>query len=626
MVCPICGNANEGNRFCTRCGAEVSAPLRPPPLTYSTSPTSSRVSSNTAEGALTGQTLDQRYRLESVLGLGGMGRVYYASRVLIGDKVAVKVLHPDRVKDPQAVDRFRREAQAAARIRHPNVVSVYDFGVSREGLVYLVMELAEGISLRQLIERDGTLKADHATEIIRQACAALDEAHRQGVVHRDIKPENILVQTRPEGLHVKVIDFGIAALRDITTSKLTRTGAIVGTPHYMSPEHCSGERLDGRSDLYSLGIVLYEMLTGVPPFDSPTPTAIVVQQVNQVPPSMRAINPDISPEVEAVVLHVLKKQRDERPQTAVEMARELTEAVKRQHTVLPTPSEIPQHAREATPDSGPVELAAAGPAVSESSTLDGDRQLGEESPQSGSGRRLLTLFAGALLLMMIVGATSVWWYRRNAGSEKVASTSDLAGSSQDPTAGASPAVTTVPKAEASPSPGPGVKQGAPASGNAWSLIADQTRDVADATNALGAVNQRLTVINPGGQLALEYREGQFFGDGNGTDLWVYGPDQKQVSYEIFVRDDPSAQWQRIDVNRKGFPQQAVGHDLGHHGLRRGRQVMIRNTGNSDLRIDAVTAVYKDKAGSERVAVIHNRKPQQAKPQPSKKATAKKRKK
>jgi len=302
MVCLICGNPSDGNRFCTQCGAELSEPFRSAPLKYRASPSSSPGSCDAPEGAFTGQTLDEKYQLESILGLGAMGNVYYARRIVLGDKVAIKVLDPARVRDPHAIERFRREAQAAARIRHPNVLSVYDFGVSTEGLVYLVMELTEGTTVRQLIEANTTLLEEHAAEIIRQACAALDEAHRQGVVHQDIKPENILVQTSPEGLTVKVIDFGIAALRDITTSKLTRNEAVMGTPQYMSPEHCLGEKLDGRSDVYSLGIVLYEMLTGVRPFDSATPTAVVVKQVNELPSSLRSINPKISPEVEAVVL------------------------------------------------------------------------------------------------------------------------------------------------------------------------------------------------------------------------------------------------------------------------------------------------------------------------------------
>ena len=174
-------------------------------------------------------------------------------------------------------------------MKHPNIVTVYEFGVSIEGLNYQVMELAGGESLRSLVERQGTLAATAASEIIRQICAALDEAHRLGIVHRDVKPENILVQTIPGGLQVKVLDFGIAAVRDVKASRLTRTGAVVGTPHYMSPEHCLGEELDGRSDIYSLGIVLFEMLTGVVPFDSPTTTAIAVSYTHLTLPTIYSV-------------------------------------------------------------------------------------------------------------------------------------------------------------------------------------------------------------------------------------------------------------------------------------------------------------------------------------------------
>src|SRR5215475_5441540 len=326
MVCPNCGNVSDGNRFCTQCGDELASPLTLTGPASGGARSPAAVSPLSASGALTGRTLDQKYYLESKLGAGGMGTVYRAGRLRIGDRVAVKVLHPDRMADPHAVERFRREAQTAARLMHPNVVTVYDFGVSREGLNYLVMELAEGESLRRLVKRHGRLAETAAAEIIRQVCAALDEAHRQGIVHRDNKPENILVQTIPGGLQVKLLDFGIAALRDVKAGRLTRTGAVVGTPHYMSPEQCLGEELDGRSDIYSLGIVLFEMLTGVVPFDSPTTTAIVVKHVNDPPPQPRILNPKISPAVESVVLRALEKRRDARPQTAGEMARELIAA------------------------------------------------------------------------------------------------------------------------------------------------------------------------------------------------------------------------------------------------------------------------------------------------------------
>src|SRR5215475_6356326 len=325
MVCLNCGNVSDDKRICNQCGVLASSLV----LTKSASggaQSPAMVSPLSDSGALTGMTLDQKYYLESKIGVGGMGTVYRASRLLIGDCAAVKVLHPDQMSDPQAVERFHREAQTAARLKHPNVVAVYDFGISSEGLNYQVMELAEGESLRSLVERQGTLAETAAAEIIRQVCAALDEAHRQGIVHRDIKPENILVQTIPSGLHVKVLDFGIAALRDVKAGRLTRTGAVVGTPHYMSPEQCLGEELDGRSDIYSLGVVLFEMLTGVVPFDSPTTTAIVIKHVNDPPPQPRILNPKISPAVESVVLRALEKRRDARPQTAGEMARELIAA------------------------------------------------------------------------------------------------------------------------------------------------------------------------------------------------------------------------------------------------------------------------------------------------------------
>jgi len=273
-----------------------------------------------------GQTIENKYRLIADLGAGGMGAVYRAQRLLIGDEVAVKILHPEHVAQPEFFERFRREAQAAARLKHPNAVSIYDFGVTADGLVYLVMELIDGQTLRQIIKEQGPLMSSVAVEIINQACMAIGEAHLNNIIHRDIKPDNIIVNAA-SNFKVKVLDFGIAKLRDDTVGNLTQTGSILGTPHYMSPEQCLGEEIDHRSDIYSLGIVLYEMLTGSVPFRSPTPAAVVVQHVNQPPVPPRSLNASIPPSVQAAVLRALEKRREARPQTTGAFASELASAV-----------------------------------------------------------------------------------------------------------------------------------------------------------------------------------------------------------------------------------------------------------------------------------------------------------
>jgi serine/threonine protein kinase len=604
MVCPNCGNVSDDNRFCNRGGAELAPPLALAAASdVVTSP--GAVSQPSDSGALNGRTLDQKYYLESKLGVGGMGIVYRAGRLLIGDQVAVKVLHPDQMTDPQAVKRFRREAQIGARLKHPNVVTVYDFGVSSEGLSYLVMDLAEGENLGSLIERQGTLAETDAAEIIRQVCAALDEAHRQGVVHRDIKPQNIIVQTTSDGLQVKVLDFGAAASRDITTSKLTRTGAIVGTPDYMSPEHCLGEELDRRSDIYSLGVVLFEMLTGVTPFDSPTPTAIVIKHVHDPPPPPRTLNPNISPAVEAVTLRALEKRRDARPQTAGEMARELIAAtagaeLNSSHPTMVAAPEVVTPAPVTTQISN--EVGAPESNSGAVTLLDDAPVFGKAFAKTGSSGKLVLLVFAALLLLAGGGA-GLWWYAQKSANEKVAATRDSAGSSQRSSTVSGQPATLNRNATASPSAAPAPSMSIPASNKLWELIPDQTTGVADATNALGAADRRMAVISSGGQLALEYREGKFFGDGHGADLRVYGPERGRVSYLIFVRNDPAKDWERIDINRKGLPGGKVGHDMGHHDIRQARQVMIRNIGNTDLRIDAVSVVYKDGVYSE-IATRH----------------------
>ncbi len=275
---------------------------------------------------LLGRVLDNRYRIDAEIGAGGMATIYRATRLQIGDIVAIKILHSEFLREPKFVERFQREAQAAARLKHPNVVSIYDFGVCDDGVIYLVMELVEGRNLRTVIKDEGPMPATRAAEIGRQVCAALAEAHRQNVIHRDIKPANIAVEESSDGLRVRVLDFGIASLRGGTMMTFTQTGAVLGTPAYMSPEQCLGEELDGRSDIYSLGVVLFEMLCGIVPFNSPTATAVVMQHVQQAPPPLRVLNVSISPAMEAVVFRALSKRREDRQQSAKQLGDELSAA------------------------------------------------------------------------------------------------------------------------------------------------------------------------------------------------------------------------------------------------------------------------------------------------------------
>jgi len=631
MVCPNCGNVTDGKRICSQCGAELASPLAPTAHASGGDQAPATVWPLSDSGALIGRTLDQKYYLESKLGAGGMGTVYRASRLLLGDWVAVKVLHPDQMAYPQAVERFRREARTAARLKHPNVVTVYDFGVSSEGLNYQVMELVGGESLRSLVERQGTLAETTASEIIRQVCAALDEAHRQSVVHRDIKPENILVQTIPGGFQVKVLDFGIAALRDIKAGRLTRAGDVVGTPHYMSPEHCLGEELDERSDIYSLGVVLFEMLTSVVPFDSSTPTAIVVKHVNDRPPSPRALNPNISPAVESVVLRALEKRRDARPQTAGEMARELIAAADGAELGSPHPS-MAATPKVVTPAQITMsklrELVTPKSNGSAAASLGASPAFGKVSAKTVSSRKIVFLIFSALLLLT-GGVAWLLLYVQKGADEKVAARSDSTGSGQRAsTAGGQPA-TPGQSAAVSTSTSPAAAESLSAGAKPWGIIPGQTSGVTDAANALGVADGQMAVISPGGQLALEYREGKFFRDGYGADLRVYGPEQGRVSYIISVRNNPAVEWDRIGINRRGFPRGEARHDMGYNGVRQAprvmawnnrtddlrndpalewerididprgyegvrhaRQVMIRNNGNADLRIDAVSVVYK----------------------------------
>jgi serine/threonine-protein kinase len=443
-----------GGRFCFHCGNQRK---------------DSSAKEITDQDPLIGRTIDSRYHIDAKVGAGAMGTVYCATRLLIGDLVAVKILHSEQVENPEMLERFRREAQAAARLKHPNAVAIYDFGVSSDGLVYLVMELVEGENLRAFVRRRGPLNLQTAGEIISQACAALDEAHRFNIVHRDIKPDNIVVTTTPTGLRIKVLDFGIAKLQDLTVDAdhLTQPGAMMGTPHYMSPEQCLGEEIDGRSDIYSLGIVLYEMLTGTVPFNSPTSTAIVVQQVTKAPPSLRTINNTVTPAVEAVVLRALEKQPQARPQTAGAFMQELTAAitgVRITQPVIPDTSQIndvPPASSLGTAKAPEVEpITQFSTPLSESVTLPGPHLFPSEaagSPPKSS--RLVPLLITAFLLLIMGGAAAAWLLRAPGGVKQTTETQTSQDSSGETPSDASQSADntiTEPDSAVPPEPPPGM--------------------------------------------------------------------------------------------------------------------------------------------------------------------------
>jgi len=277
---------------------------------------------------LIGRILDSKYELLERLGEGGMGAVYRARRLHIGDEVAVKVLHADLIVNAKAIERFRREARSAAMISHPNVVSIHDFSDARSSdtPAYIVMELVRGISLRSLLKRDGRLSATRTVALMRDVCAGVGVAHRQGVVHRDLKPDNVIVAPAShEGEHetAKVVDFGIAKLRDMAAeSGLTQTGAVMGTIYYMSPEQCRGEELDARADVYSLGAMIYEMLTGQPPFRANNITGLISKHVGEAPPAFSA-DLQVPPALAAACFTALAKNRDSRQADALALGREL---------------------------------------------------------------------------------------------------------------------------------------------------------------------------------------------------------------------------------------------------------------------------------------------------------------
>ena len=263
-------------------------------------------------GSMTGRVFNNRYQITERIGIGGMAEVYRAQDNVLGRLVAVKVMLPQYAADPNFTQRFRQEAAAAANLQSPYIVNVYDWGQD-DGTYYIVMEFVRGSDLKTAIVQRGAINQRKVAEIGSQVCQALSVAHNQDIIHRDIKPQNIMVQ--PDG-NVKVMDFGIARAKN---SVMTQTSSVLGTAHYISPEQAQGKDLTAASDIYSLGIVLYEATTGQLPFDGPDAVSVALKQVNDLPVPPREINPDIDPGLEAIIMKAMAKNPAERFATANDM-------------------------------------------------------------------------------------------------------------------------------------------------------------------------------------------------------------------------------------------------------------------------------------------------------------------
>jgi serine/threonine protein kinase len=275
-----------------------------------------------------GKVLDGKYRLDAFLSKGGMGAVYRATHVMLNKTVAVKLINPELVTSPDVVRRFQREARAATALSHPDIVSVYDLGQTTEGTLYIAMEYVDGPSLKSVIESGGPVPVMRTLTLARQLASALSAAHRQGIIHRDLKPHNVMLARGHDGQEIaKLVDFGIAKTFDEGT-QLTVAGFSLGTPQYMAPEQAEGRAVDARSDLYSFGIILYEMLTGEVPFNATSAASVLIKHIKEapIPPSVKNPRVAIPPQVEAIVVRCLAKDPAERFQTADELGRALEES------------------------------------------------------------------------------------------------------------------------------------------------------------------------------------------------------------------------------------------------------------------------------------------------------------
>ena len=382
-VCPHCGTEYEtAARFCPADGTA----LRPK-----------------GSDSLIGSVLAERYHILKRIGEGGMGRVYLGEHVKMNRQCAIKVMSPALVNDAESASRFAREASSAARIIHPNVAAVFDYGES-EGLVYLVMEYVDGEPLSRLLAREAPFSLERAVDLARQIADGLGAAHELGIVHRDLKPDNILVTRSKSGREVaKVVDFGIAkAMQEGAGEALTRTGLVIGTPEFMSPEQLLGDPIDARSDLYALGCILHLMLTAAPAFDAPTREQMIKRRLSENPPHAQELDPGIPDAIDRVIVKLLARTPDERYGSAAEVRDALSGAHTRRVSSDGTPlprNETPRSAQTIVFGAASSDEATAARAAARAAVL----KTPPRSPlASGRGRRIWPWVLAPIAIVAVV--------------------------------------------------------------------------------------------------------------------------------------------------------------------------------------------------------------------------------
>jgi serine/threonine protein kinase len=428
---------------------------------------------------LLGRTVDGRYRIEKKIGEGGMGNVYLATHVVLNRKLALKVLAGDMARNPEVVQRFQQEAQSATAIGHQNIIDIQDFGRLPDGTAYFVMEYLDGLSLTGLLEQEGALDVPAIIKIARQIAEALDAAHARGIVHRDLKPDNIsVIQKGEDPRFVKVLDFGIAKVGG-AASRLTQTGVIFGTPHYMAPEQAAGQAVDHRADIYSLGIILYEMSVGKVPFDADTYMGILSKHMFENPP----VDPTAVPgralgALKPVVLKALQKKPDDRYSSMRELIADFDAITAGRAPSVTSPSASP-------PVASPV---------SDPPTLDFQRPRPKTKLITAMGIALGVLGVGAWLVLASSGDPAP----KDSGAAKL----EQAPARKAPTGG--DAASSVPSSPASPTAAPVAPPPPPAPPRTAAIVTIPAgADVMLGDALVGTTPVELT-CPPSGDNAVEY--------------------------------------------------------------------------------------------------------------------------